>query len=243
MTQKHCLVVGGTGAVGEAICRDLAAQGAKVSFTWHQNESKAQQLQNELAGAQGCRVDLFDAIEAQKSLRSFVHSFGKIDALVYSAAVGFTGNEPKFEKIDDVSVEQFERMFAVNVKGFFMAVQICRTALEASKGNIVVIGSIDGVKSVPSPIHYGASKGALRGMVLSLNKELGPKGVKTNMVVPGILSSGLSKTIPDDLKNEYLKHSSLKRLGRADEVAKWVSWLALENTYMTGQVPVLDGGL
>jgi NAD(P)-dependent dehydrogenase (short-subunit alcohol dehydrogenase family) len=113
----------------------------------------------------------------------------------------------------------------------------------AQGGQIVVVGSMDGVKTVPAPVHYAAGKGALRAMVQALAKELGEKRILVNMVAPGILEGGLARLLSDELLQEYLKHSSLRRTGTAREIAELVAWLALENTYVTGQSIVLDGGL
>ena len=107
----------------------------------------------------------------------------------------------------------------------------------------MLLGSIDGVKPAPAPVHYAASKAALAGMVKAMAKELGPQGIRVNSVAPGVLEAGLSQALPDDLRREYLKHCGLKRLGRIDEVAALVAWLAIENTFVTGQTMVLDGAL
>jgi len=108
---------------------------------------------------------------------------------------------------------------------------------------VVLMGSIDALRSVPAPVHYASSKGALRAMTLALSKELGPAGVKINMVAPGLLEAGLSRTMPDDLRAQYLKHCGLRRMGRLEEIASLVTHLALENTYMTGQALTVDGAL
>ena len=110
-------------------------------------------------------------------------------------------------------------------------------------GNVVLLGSIDGVKPAPAPVHYAASKAALAGMIRAMAKELGPRGIRINSVAPGVLEDGLSRTLPEQLRREYLKHCGMKRFGRIDEVASLVTWLAVENTLVTGQTLVLDGAL
>jgi NAD(P)-dependent dehydrogenase (short-subunit alcohol dehydrogenase family) len=114
---------------------------------------------------------------------------------------------------------------------------------DAGGGNIVLIGSVDGVKPVPAPVHYAASKGALTGMVAALAKELGEHNIRVNMVAPGILEGGISTVLEDRLMKEYLKHCGLKRLGRPSEVANVVAWLVRHNTYVTGQTVLVDGAL
>ena len=135
-------------------------------------------------------------------------------------------------------------MLAVNTKPSFFAVRRAAHHMRQSGGgSIVLLGSIDGVKSAPSPVHYAASKGALAAMVKAMAKELGPHNIRVNSVAPGILERGLSASVPDDLRNEYLKHCGLKRLGRVEEVAGLVTWLATENTCVSGQTVVVDGAL
>jgi NAD(P)-dependent dehydrogenase (short-subunit alcohol dehydrogenase family) len=132
---------------------------------------------------------------------------------------------------------------AINVRSAFFAIQTLTQALAERGGNVVLVGSIDGVKSVPSLVAYAASKAALVGMATSLAKELGPKQIRVNVVAPGILEDGVSRALPAELTKEYLKHCALKRTGTIVEVANVISFFALENTYVTGQTIVLDGGL
>jgi 3-oxoacyl-[acyl-carrier protein] reductase len=147
------------------------------------------------------------------------------------------------DKLQRISEQGWDEMMDVTAKSTFAACQAAARAMGPQGGQIVVVGSMDGVKSVPAPIHYAAGKGALRAMVQALAKELGPKRILVNMVAPGILEGGLARLLSDDLLQEYLKHSSLKRTGTAHEIAEMVAWLALENSYVTGQAILLDGGL
>jgi NAD(P)-dependent dehydrogenase (short-subunit alcohol dehydrogenase family) len=102
---------------------------------------------------------------------------------------------------------------------------------------------VDGVKPLPSPVHFATSAAALRGMVEAMSKELGNYNIRVNLVAPGILDGGSSAKLGHEMKDAYLKHSALGRFGTMAEIAEVVAWLALENTYVTGQVILLDGGL
>jgi 3-oxoacyl-[acyl-carrier protein] reductase len=135
-------------------------------------------------------------------------------------------------------------MIDVNARSAFFAVRrLSRLMRGNGGGNIVLLGSIDGVKPAPSPVHYAASKAAVSGMVKAMAKELGPYNIRVNTVAPGVLDGGLSRVLPDNLRREYLKHCGLKRLGRLDEVASVAAWLALDNTLVTAQTIVVDGAL
>jgi NAD(P)-dependent dehydrogenase (short-subunit alcohol dehydrogenase family) len=133
---------------------------------------------------------------------------------------------------------------AVNVKSTFFA---CREVVEVMRrgggGNVLLIGSVDGLKRVPAPVHYAATKGALGAMVRAMAKEVGTDGIRVNLVAPGVLEGGLSRTLPPSLRADYLRHCGLRRLGTMDEVARLVAWLALENTYLSGQTLAVDGAL
>ena len=146
----------------------------------------------------------------------------------------------KFESILEAEEGALDHLLAVNVKSAFFA---CRELARDFSGNIVLLGSIDGAKSVPAPAAYAASKGALSALARALSKELGPRGVKINVVAPGVLEAGSSRGLPESLRAEYLKHCGLRRYGKVEEIAGLVAWFALRNTYITGQTLVVDGAL
>jgi NAD(P)-dependent dehydrogenase (short-subunit alcohol dehydrogenase family) len=131
----------------------------------------------------------------------------------------------------------------VNVRGPFFAVQRAASALRATRGQVLLVGSVDGVKPVPTPVDYGASKAALDGLSRSLSKALGPDGVRVNAVHPGVLTGGLSHALRPGLREDFVKHASLKREGRPEEVAAMIAFMVRENSYVTGQGLVIDGGL
>jgi NAD(P)-dependent dehydrogenase (short-subunit alcohol dehydrogenase family) len=188
-----------------------------------------------------------DVSAIDETLDEFANHFGRIDALINCAAVGVTGAPDQstlHQLMDDVAEEAWDTMLTVNTKASFFAVRRL-SHLMRGRGivNVVLLGSIDGVKPAPSPVHYAASKGALAGMVMAMGKELGPQGIRVNSVAPGVLEAGLSRQLPEELRREYLKHCGLRRLGRIEEVATVVAWLATENTFVTGQTMILDGAL
>jgi NAD(P)-dependent dehydrogenase (short-subunit alcohol dehydrogenase family) len=239
-TEKRVIVLGGSGTLGRELCRTLHHDGARVAFTYFRNADAANSLQSELPGSIARQVDLGSVEGLSALLRELRTELGGLTALVHAAARVSTTPEPKFEKIGESVEAEFDRLFAVNVKSAYFA---CRELSQDFAGNIVLVGSIDGIKSVPAPAAYAASKGALSALARALGKELGPRGVRINVVAPGVLESGSSATMPADLRAEYLKHCGLRRYGRLEEIAGLVSWLALENTYVTGQTLAVDGAL
>ena len=233
-----CIVLGGSGAVGHEVCTALVNAGARLGFTFHRNETNG-------IDAIGKPLDVTDVAAIDRTLNEFFDEFGRIDALVNCAAVaGGPRNGSAFHHVmSDVDESSWDAMLDINAKSSFFAVRRASMLMRGRGGNIVLLGSIDGVKPAPSPVHYAASKAALSGMAKAMAKELGPEGIRVNVVAPGVLESGLSRALPDDLRNEYLKHCAMKRLGRLEEVASLVVWLATQNTFVTGQTIVVDGAL
>ncbi len=200
-------------------------------------------LRDELPGF-AKRIDLTDTGSIAPALDEMLAHLGGVDALIHLAAIGSTLQPAAYDDVDEVDAAGWDRLMALNVKSAFFACQHLATRFgDESGGNIVLVGSVDGIKPVPAPVPYAASKAALRGMAQALSKALGPRKLRVNVVAPGVLERGVSHTLPDDIRAEYLKHCSAQRLGRLDEAAGLICWLALHNSYVTGQTVVVDGGL
>jgi len=245
----RCLVLGGSGYVGSAVCRALASQGMRVAFTYWKNDASAKSLADELPGSVALRADLTQFAQATAAVDSAAQIWGGLDALIQCAG---TAGEPslytrdaavKPDRLLAISESGWDEMMDLTSKSTFAACQAAARAMGEGGGHIVVVGSMDGVKSVPSPVHYASAKGALRAMVQALAKELGKRRILVNMIAPGILDGGVARLLSEQERQEYVKHCSLKRIGTAAEIAQFVAWLVTENTYVTGQSILLDGGL
>ena len=210
----------------------LADRGVRLGYTYHTNPTAG-------IDAPSRPLDVTDVAAIESTIDEFVHELGPIHSLINCAAIGTA--HLSLQEIDEAA---WDAMLAINTKPSFFAVRRASHHMRQNGGgSIVLLGSIDGIKSAPSPVHYAASKGALVAMVKAMAKELGPDNIRVNSVAPGILERGLSVSVPEDLRNEYLKHCGLKRVGRIEEVASLVTWLATENTFVSGQTLVVDGGL
>ncbi|WP_433937230.1 SDR family NAD(P)-dependent oxidoreductase [Sorangium cellulosum] len=239
---RRCVVFGGSGTVGRALVAELARAGARVGFTYRQGREIADDLLRALPGTTALQVDLGDPRAAAAAADALARRLGGVDAFAHCAVRTSSVEPPAFDAIEDVSFEGFADVFTVNVTSAFAAARSLLPHFDGG-GNIVLFGSVDGIKPVPSPVPYAASKAALSGLALSLAKSLGKRGIRVNLVAPGVLEAGASRMLPDDLRAEYLKHCGLRRLGKVEEVAALAAWLALENTYVTGQTMMVDGGL
>ena len=246
MTAKRCLIFGGSGALGGAICRTLSREGVQFVLTYCRNRTTADEIAAECNAREVLQCDIRSLDQVETVSSRAAATLGGLDAVIQAA--GISGRTAFYqtgrERLAGVTSEDLDDMLNVNSRGSFNVCQAAIAALrEGRQGNVVVVGAMDGVKPVPSPVHFAMSKAALRGLVESAAKELGRKGICINTVCPGILDGGASSELSRELIDEYLKHCALRRLGRMDEVAELVTWLALENTYLTGQCVLLDGGL
>jgi 3-oxoacyl-[acyl-carrier protein] reductase len=236
------LVTGGSGGLGQGICAVAAREGARVAFTWHENQQGAEATEALARDAGGealaVRADLRERDAAGRVVAAVEEAWGGLDALVNNAA--FSEAVP-FILLDDAD---FDELMELNL---FAAFRMCRAAVRGmirqKYGRVVNISSITGSRSIAGPVHYAASKGALEGMTRSLAHEVGPYGVLVNAVAAGIFEGGLRSTIPEHHQKRYLDACALSRFGRPEECGELVAWLASpRNTYMNGSVIFLDGG-
>ncbi len=228
------LVVGGSGTIGRALVKALQTRDVRVACTHHTGAAPDDVPSHAL--------DVRDTEAIGPCIDELVDEIGGLDALVYCAGIGSTCDPERFDDLDDVTEAGWDRLMAVNVRGAFFAARHAATHLD-NGGNIVLLGSVDGIKPVPTPVPFAVSKAALRGMVLSLTKALGAQNIRVNLVAPGILDAGASRLIPDEIRQEYLRHAGLRRFGRVDEAIPLIAWLAVSNTYVTGATLMVDGGL
>jgi NAD(P)-dependent dehydrogenase (short-subunit alcohol dehydrogenase family) len=244
----HALVLGGTGAVGRELVPILAQDNARVAFTYHENETAAQQLRDRCTESVAFPADLGSAGAVEAVVRQACEQLGGIDALIHAAAICLSPGDPvrenSVQKIGDIHEAGWDRLMAINVKSVFFAAQAALPFLrQRGGGNIVLFSSISAIKPTPSPVIYTASKSALTGMAHALAKELGSDNIRVNVIASGLLDAGVSKELPRVLRDEYIKHCGLKREGKPAEIAQVAAWFARHNTYVTGQTILVDGAV
>jgi NAD(P)-dependent dehydrogenase (short-subunit alcohol dehydrogenase family) len=243
-----CLVVGGSGELGRHIVRALHDEGATIGLTYHQNAEAAAQLCQQIPGVISAPADGRDLDSLTTAIDSLIAQLPPIRSCVHSASIFLTPGdrvpEDATQHMEDVSGAGWDELMSLNVKSAYFACQRIMPAMRRSGGgNVVLVGSISGTRPLPSPVHYAASKTALEGMARAMAKELGNDNIRVNVIEPGILEAGISRTLPSHLIAQYEKHCSLRRVGRMDEVASVVAWMAAANTYVSGQAILVDGAL
>jgi 3-oxoacyl-[acyl-carrier protein] reductase len=237
LSSSRALVFGGTGAVGSAVLRGLAQAGVPAVFTYHRSKDKAESLANEYS-QRAVQVDFREPNAVRDLIRSLDGDSGAPDLLVHCAA------SSRYLELGNITDQDFHGVHLVNAHSAFVACQELAPRMAArGGGHVVLVGAIDRTQSIPLPVHFAATQGALSAMTMALGKELGPRGIRVNMVALGLLSEGLSSEISPKLVADYQTFSALRRLGRPEEAARAILWLALENTYMNGEVLPVNGGI
>ncbi len=240
---RVALVTGGSRGLGKAICKVLGREGAKVAFNYSRCDEDAQQALQELrqAGitAFAFKASVLDRAALEQMVRQLEREAGIVDVLVNNAGISRVTPFALLEESD------WDEVMAVNVKGVYLATQVAlRGMIRQRRGRILNIGSLAGVKMLPAPVTYCASKAAIKGLTEALAKEVGPYGVTVNHLAPGALDEGVSHHIPPHRMEEYLRHCALGRPGGVQEIAETVAFLVSDrNSYMNGATVQVDGAV
>jgi 3-oxoacyl-[acyl-carrier protein] reductase len=240
---RIALVTGGSRGLGRAICVALAKEGATVAFNYSRADAdaKATLAAIEATGANGSahRISVLDKPGLAELVKMLDTAHGKIDILVNNAGFGQVVPLALMEESD------WDAMLDTHVKGAFLATQaVLRTMVREKYGRVVNVGSLAGIKMMQAPVHYATAKAALKGFTESLAKEVGRYGITVNCVAPGILDEGVSDHLPPARKEEYLRHCALRRVGKLEEAADVIAFVASQrNSYMNGATVVVDGAV
>lgn len=240
--QKTAIITGASRGVGRAAAARLARAGWAVCINYLERRDKAEEL-CKLLQSEGCRAMAYPADVADKAAVEAMagaarKNFGPIGLLVSNA--GVAGQM----QIQDVREEQWDRYFAVNVKGAYNAVQaVLPDMLHAHAGSIVTVSSMWGLRGASCEAVYSATKAALIGLTRSLALELAPSGVRVNCVAPGVIDTDMVRALGRETLDELAKTTPLGRLGTPEDVAAAISFLAGdEASFITGQILTADGG-
>ena len=231
------LVTGGSRGIGAGIVRRLASEGAAVAFTYAASEAKALHLVHEVETGGGraiaLKADSASAEELRWAVKQTASKLGALDIFVSSAGILSTGT------IDNYSLEDFERMVAINVRAAFVGIQAAAQAMKDG-GRIVLIGSNTAIRTaLPGASIYSMTKAALTGLVRGAAIDLAPRAITVNNVQPGPTATDMNSAHTELLKTLI----PLRRMGDVSEVASFVSYLASKEAgFITGASLTIDGG-
>lgn len=247
MSDKKALVTGASTGIGRSAVLALAAAGYDVAINYGSNEAAARETAREAQarGAQTLLVkcDVSDEAGVRAMLKTVEESFGHLDVLINNAGTTAPWKPKDLESLD---LGDWDRVFAVNVRGLF---QVTRAALPLlRKGTnpcIVNTASIVGLRPGPQPLPYAASKAAVVNLTKTLAWNLGPE-IRVNAVAPGWMEGDwmqrMLKDKYEDLMSKRAKATPLRRCVTADDVAETMMSLVQSNRFVTGEVIVIDGG-
>jgi 3-oxoacyl-[acyl-carrier protein] reductase len=240
---KRVLITGGSRGLGLAIGTACARHGAKIAFTFSTDTRDAEAARGRLAelGAEPLvyQGSVADSAHVKATVADVVAKWGGIDVLVNNAGI------TKILPIALLEEADWDAVMDVNVKGAYLyARAVLRTMIRAKAGHILNIGSFASERVIEAPVHYAASKSALRGLTEALAREVGRYQIKVNLLSPGLLDCGLAQMLPKHRIDQYLAQASLGRLGTAAEVAELATFLVSDdNSFMAAAKIVADGGL
>lgn len=238
LSGKRALITGAARRIGREIALELARAGAEVAITYLSSAREAQQTLAELRKSSrkafAIKCDVRDEENIQNAVRETVSKLGGLDLLINNAAVYET------VEIEDITVRQWDEMFATNVRGPFLMSRACWPHLKKARGRIINIGSLGGVRPWTTHAHYCQSKAALHMQTQILAKEMAPE-VAVNCVAPGMID------LREHKESAFMKRMARKtpmlRNGSAQDVAAAVLLVAQMPEFVTGQILDVDGGL
>jgi 3-oxoacyl-[acyl-carrier protein] reductase len=244
--RKAALVTGGATGIGRSAVLALARAGYDVAINYSSSETAARDTSREAEklGAKTLLVkcDVSDEAAVRSMLDSINKTFGRLDVLINNAG---TTAAWKTKDLDSLSLDEWDRVFAVNVRGLFQVTRAAAPLLRVNKGCVVNTASIVGLRPGPQPPPYAASKAAVVNLTKTLAWNLGPE-IRVNAVAPGWMEGDWMKRMLkdnyEDLMGKRAKATPLKRVVTADDVAQTMMSLIESNLFVTGEIIVIDGG-
>ncbi len=236
--QKSILITGASRGIGRACALRFAGAGFRVGINYLQSEQAARTLQDKIRMCGGC-AELYCAdVSDEAAVGEMFSAFGHADVLINNAGVAWNG------LLSDMSLSQWEKVFAVNMRGTFLCAKAVLPQMISRKcGVILNVSSMWGRCGASCEVAYSASKAAVIGFTKALAKELGPSGIRVNCVAPGVIDTDMNADLsPRDMR-ELADETPLSRIGTCAEVADLLFYLAsAQSSFVTGQVIGVDGG-
>ena len=240
---KVALVTGASRGIGRAIALALAENGAAVAVNYSSSESSALEVA-ELIRKNGGKAEIFKAginieTEVEEMFSAIEKSLGPVDILVNNAGI------TKDNLLMRMKTEEWDSVIDVNLKGTFLCTRrAVRGMMKNRYGKIINISSVVGFTGNAGQFNYSATKAGVIGMTKTAALEFASRSIRVNAVAPGFIETDMTASLPDDVKAAYMEKIPLKSLGRPEDIANAVVYLASPlSDYMTGQTLHLNGGM
>ena len=237
------IVTGGSRGIGFAVAEKMASEGAAIAVVSTTQEGASAAAEKLLAAgapkAVGYACNVASGEEVQNTVNAILAEFGKVDILVNNAGI------TRDNLLMRMSEEEWDKVLEINLKGVFnFSKAVLRPMMRARSGRIVNISSIVGIHGNPGQANYAASKAGIIGFSRAMAKEIASRNITVNVVAPGFIETDMSRAIPEALQQKMLESIPLGRMGKPEDVANLVAFLASsEAAYLTGQVISIDGGM
>jgi acetoacetyl-CoA reductase len=235
---RVAVVTGGTRGIGLAITAELHAKGYKVAATYAGNDEAAKKCAEQFPGVKCYKFDVGAYAAAEAGLKQIEADLGPVDVLVNNAGI------TRDAMLHRMKPEQWSEVMRTNVDSLF---NMTRPLIEGMRtrgfGRIVNISSINGQKGQMGQSNYSAAKAAVIGFTKALAQEGASKGITVNCIAPGYVDTEMVQAVPADVLAKIVAGIPVGRLGKAEEIARCVSWLASDdNGFITGATIAINGG-
>jgi len=243
LQNEIALVTGGSRGIGKACCLALAKAGAEVIVNYVSNETAAQEVCKEIQAlggkASALKFDIGNVTETQEALQALLKEKKVISILVNNAGITCDGLMMRF------SMDDWDKVLDTNLRGAFVTSQaVIRGMMKERRGSIIHMSSIVGITGNAGQAAYCAAKAGLIGLTKSMAKELASRNIRVNAVAPGYIGTDMTDALTPEQKEGILKEIPLARVGKPEEIADAVVFLASPKAnYITGQTIVVDGGM
>lgn len=241
LTGKRALVTGGSRGIGRAIVLGLAQGGASVAGCYNRESADVERLRGELEGIGGesylTQADISDQASATRFVEEAATRFGGLDILINNAGV------VSHAMLDQLELDEWHRVIDTNLTAVYLVAKAALPHL-SEDASIVNITSAVAMRGMPGRTHYISSKAGLIGLTRALCKELGRRGVRVNAIAPGIIETDQTSDLDEAGRARYSGLAALNRLGRPEEIANAVLFLASDNaSFISGVTLNVDGGI
>lgn len=240
---QTALVTGASRGIGRSIALALADMGANVAVNYSGNEEAANAVVAEIKArgveAIALKANVGKSAEADALVKDVLDTWGRIDILVNNAGI------TRDNLIMRMKEEEFDQVIETNLKGVFNCLKaVTRPMMKQRYGRIINISSVVGALGNPGQANYVAAKAGVIGLTKSAARELASRGITVNAVAPGFIDTDMTRELPEDMREKLMGDIPLARLGKPEEIADVVTFLASSAAgYMTGQTLHVDGGM
>ena len=236
-TRPVAVVTGGATGIGRAVCQALAAKGMRVGVVYNSSEARAREVAEGLEDAFVARADISDPAQVEALVKYLQEAAGRVDVLVNNA--GYNRDAPIFT----MKLEDYDAVAGLARGTWYLTKLVLRRFMLRTGGRVVNVSSVVGHTGNAGQIPYTMAKAGLDALTRSLAQELQGRDILVNSVAPGFIDTDMTASLPEEARRRILERIPLGRMGRPEEVAEVVAFLATGATYVTGSVVHVNGGL